>query len=303
MQELRPYQAASVGAFYDALEMDYSRILLTLPTGTGKTTTFADIIKKWLEYFEGGVLVLAHRMELLEQAQTRIIGHCGLDPFWDIGLEIGDQRASQQAKVVCGSVLTVKNKNRLQWFKPGLIITDEAHRAAARSYQMIYERFGVIEGTCKHLGVTATPKRFDKQSLFAITPTGDSVQIYDKKARKTLPADKKTSVFEYLCYEFSLLDAITQGWLVPVRGVCISTDTDLTNVESDSEDFNNRELAKAVDNANRTNLAISKWKEIASDRPTIVFCAGIEHAYHSAELWREAGYTAEALGGEEAQDK
>ena len=51
-QTLRPYQIESVNSFFDALEMDYSRILLTLPTGCGKTTTFADITKKWLEYFQ-----------------------------------------------------------------------------------------------------------------------------------------------------------------------------------------------------------------------------------------------------------
>jgi hypothetical protein len=39
-------------------------------------------------------------------------------------------------------------------------------------------------------------------------------------------------------------------------------------------------------------------KEIAEGRPTIVFCASVEHAHHAAELWQQAGYTAAALDGE-----
>lgn len=299
---LRPYQTKAVETIFDAIEDGYTRLLYTQATGTGKTTTFAELCRIFLEYHSWNVLVLAHRRELITQAYQRIQAHCELTE-WEIGIELAETRAAEHNKVVVGSVMTVKNGSRLPVWRPKVIITDEAHRAAAASYAAIYERFGVNDGECIHIGCTATAKRTDRQSLYAINLDGSPVELWDKKKTKRTTADPATSVYQKHVFEYSVLDAVEDGYLVPMRGVSVQTETGLSGVQTDRDgDFKEGQLAKAVDNAQRTLQAISAWKDAAEGRPTIVFCAGVEHAYHAAELWNQAGYRAAALGGEDAQD-
>lgn len=310
-QTLRPYQNEAVHAIFDAIEDGYTRILYTQATGTGKTTVFADLVKKFIEYHNFKVLVLAHRRELITQAFERITSHCDLDEY-QVGIELAETKSSHSQQVIIGSVFTVVNKSRMPNWKPDVIITDEAHRAAAPTYQKIFDRFGVKEGKCISIGCTATAKRTDKKSIYAFNLDDTPVTLFDKKTKTRIPADPNTSVFEKHAFDFSILDAIECGWLVPIVGHAVQTGMELEytdesgelqKVETDTDgDFKEGQLAKAVDNLDRTMLAISAWKQKAENRPTIVFCAGVEHAYHTAELWRQAGYSAQALGGEEAQD-
>jgi superfamily II DNA or RNA helicase len=69
MNSLRPYQSDAINAALAAFEQHQSA-LVVMPTGTGKTVVFAHVA----EYFRqhGHVLILAHREELLQQAQEKI---------------------------------------------------------------------------------------------------------------------------------------------------------------------------------------------------------------------------------------
>ena len=293
-QTLRPYQSECVRAVMDSYEQGYRRVLYTLPTGTGKTTTFSELIKQFLAN-DWKVLVLAHRSELIAQAYERIKDHNDLTT-WEIGMEVAGVTASRGVSVVVGSVMTVKNASRLDWFDPDVIIVDECHRAAGNSFKHISERAGVNKGDCFYVGCTATARRTDRQSLFAFRPDGTRVTLTDKRNRK-FEADAKECVFEKHVYEYPLTDALEDGWLVPVVGHTVQTQTDLSEVRTTAGDYAEGQLAKTVDNAVRTNLAINAWKQIAADRQTLVFCASVEHAHHAAEMWQSAGYTAKAIDG------
>jgi ATP-dependent helicase IRC3 len=271
------------------------RVLYTLPTGAGKTTTFAEMTKMFVDR-EQKVLILAHRKELVVQAHTRIKDHLGLSRY-EIGYEMASNHPERSVSVVVGSVQTVKNIARTEWFKPDVIICDEAHHAVADTYQSVFKACGVYDGRCFVIGCTATAKRTDKQSLYAVRPDGSAVTV-QPKGGSPRDADPKHCVFEKHVFDYSLTECLEDGWLVPVVGHTVQTDTDLTKVKTTAGDFAQGELSKAVDNARRTNLAINAWKQVAIERPTIVFCASVEHAHHSAEMWRSAGFTAEAVDGE-----
>lgn len=78
---LRPYQVAQLeatcAAFFD---QGYNRILNQACTGSGKTVTFAAMLRwprlrAWLDMFPKGerkMLIIAHREELLDQAAAKI---------------------------------------------------------------------------------------------------------------------------------------------------------------------------------------------------------------------------------------
>jgi len=306
MQTLFYYQQDAVQAIKTDLDAGYKRLLFTQATGTGKTTVLAELCRLFLEEPAFRILVLAHRQEILTQLYQRIQSQCELDDY-QIGIEMADSSAPASARVVIGSVLTVKNPNRLPGQRFDLIVCDECHHAAATSYQAIFTRFGVDTGQCLCLGCTATALRSDKQSLYAIETDGLPVQLCDKKSKKKRPASPSETVYEKLCYDFSLLRGVEEGFLVPLRGYTVETGFDLSGVQTKTNaegetDFVTSQLgqalgAKTQPALERTIRAINAWKQVAADRPTLVFCASLEHAHHSAELWRQAGYPAEALDG------
>jgi ATP-dependent helicase IRC3 len=77
-------------------------LLVSLPTGTGKTVIFA----QFPHYFRmrKRLLVLAHREELLEQARQKF--HAA-DPSLRVEVEQAGKRASPECKVVLASVPTL----------------------------------------------------------------------------------------------------------------------------------------------------------------------------------------------------
>src|SRR6185369_858261 len=136
--------------------------LLVMPTGTGKTNVFGWLIQRRHEAGDlRPTLVVAHREELLMQAQDRIRQ---IAPGLRVDMERADRKASMGASVVVASVQTIgrPGSRRLSWMTkpdsedgllrfhcdppgkwdyPGLIIIDEAHHAAAAGYQRVLDRF------------------------------------------------------------------------------------------------------------------------------------------------------------------
>jgi superfamily II DNA or RNA helicase len=143
--ELRPYQKDAIMAINEHWE-EWKKELLVLPTGCGKTVVFNEIARQKAP----GVLILAHRDELIEQARQKY------------GEPTGKIKADENSimPVTVGSVQTMCRRS----YEPDLfstIIVDEAHHAVSPSYQGILSQFP----DAKVLGVTATADRGDKKSL------------------------------------------------------------------------------------------------------------------------------------------
>ena len=138
--ELRNYQKECI----DKINMlDTGNYLVQMATGLGKTVTFANIERK------GRVLILSHREELVSQPRK----------YFDctFGIEQGKHHSNNE-EVVSASVQTIVR--RLRNFKPDdfdIIICDEAHHAAAKTYKKIFSYFKPR----LLLGFTATPNRSD----------------------------------------------------------------------------------------------------------------------------------------------
>lgn len=276
--ELRPYQKDCVDAVLNARERGRRRVLYVQATGLGKTVAFCNIVEQLVRSERRPALVIAHRDELLDQAARRMSADC---PGFVVQTEAGTRRASPRSHVVVSSVQTLgrKDTKRLEWLRqiaPSVIICDEAHRAAAQSYGNVFERFGAYDGRSFLVGCTATPKRFDRKAL-----TGEH-----------------GAVFEEQVFDYGIRDGINDGYLCPVRGYRVVSDVDLGSVKQTAGDFNQGDLAQAVDVLPRTKRAIDHWFEVAQGRKTLVFCASVDHAQHAAEAWRDRGIPAECVHGE-----
>ena len=249
--QLRSYQQEALDAMLKAESSGIAKQLVVLPTGAGKTVLFAHlpIVRK----DSLPMLVLAHRAELLNQAKAKIES---MNPNLSVAIEKAENKAGK-VDVVVASVQTLGrgNSNRIEGFDQEYfktIIIDEAHHAAASSYQKILTYFK----SDYVLGVTATPQR------------SDSVRLVD--------------TFDEIVYYKSIEDLINEGWLCPLIGYRVKTDTDISDVEITNGDYRQEQLAEAIDNPNRNTCIVNAFLDLAGTKKTVVFAANIAHARNLA---------------------
>src|SRR6266516_6397431 len=111
---LRPYQSEALNSVRDAYKAGKRRVIVSLPTSTGKTVVFAhfpNVLK-----MKKRLLVLAHREELLLQARDKFRS---IDPDLKVAIEQAGSRAADDAKVVIASVPTLARSGaRLSRLQP-----------------------------------------------------------------------------------------------------------------------------------------------------------------------------------------
>jgi len=270
---LREYQQKAKAAVLAAKDRGLHRVMVVMATGCGKTTVFASLVDEFERAYGAPSLVVAHRMELIEQAASRI---ASMSPRLPIGIEGGDSSAPFESRVVVAGVQTIgrPDSKRLNWFRPGLLIMDEGHHAPADTWQNVLHRFGAYDGSCFTLAVTATDHRMDNKPLHG-----------------------HGAIFEDVVFRFGLRDAVRDGWLVDLRGYRVATGTDLSKIKTAMGDYNQAQLARAVNTEARNHTALKHWQEIAKDRRTIVFCVDIQHAKDVADLFKSEGIKAEHVDG------
>jgi superfamily II DNA or RNA helicase len=237
-----------------------------MATGTGKTVVFAELAR--IVRHVGRTLVLAHREELVLQAQAKIQA-VGLRAE----LEMADHHAGPNADAVVASVQTLARPGRLRAFPPdafALVVVDEAHHAAADSYGSILAHFE----TAKVLGVTATPDRLDKAGL--------------------------DLVFDTVALRYEIHDAIREGYLVPVRQQTVVVEGfDLSTVRTLAGDLSTHDLAEILAREEILQRIASPLAELAGDRPTLAFMPSVAGAYALAGVLRRySAHRVETLDGE-----
>jgi superfamily II DNA or RNA helicase len=300
---LRDYQVECLEALVTYRRSGGNRALVTLPTASGKTVVFAQIPRAARKR----VLVVAHRTELLDQAKNKMQA---ASPDMEVGLEQAASHASDTSNILLASVQTLAvSPHRLQALDPtefSSIIIDEAHHTPAKSYQRILHHFGLCpdpdlverryaEGDiqdsydARHIhkdsyedwrvpewapyliGFTATPGRTDKRGLG---------YYYDE-----------------IVYARTIREMMDAGWLCKVRGIHVTTDTDISDVKVRAGEYVERDLSEAVNTPERNALITLAYHDHAEGRQTLVFCVDREHAGAVCEAFREDGITAELLLG------
>lgn len=281
MLTLRPYQEESLEKINENLTKTNKQVLV-LATGLGKTVVFSHLIKQRLSL--GKALVLAHREELLKQAQDKL---ARVDPTINSAIEQAQHRANGE-DVVIASVATIgrKGSKRLEALNPQefkTVIIDEAHHASAESYKTVLNHFGLLKTKsdwnkeCLLLGVTATPNRADNKGID---------QVFDETA-----------------YAYGILEGIQDGWLSRIRAWRVDTRTDLGNIHTQAGDFVTSELSDAINNDARNKLVVKTYKEHLDGKQALVFAADIAHARALLEAFQKEKILTEMVDGTTPKDQ
>jgi len=259
--ELKEHQIAALKSLEEMRANSETIALLYHATGTGKTVTAVMDAKRC----GGRVLFLAHTQELVNQAMETFRK---LWPSVTVGRYV-ESIKQPNAHVVCGSVQSVAL--HLDNFRDDAfdyLIVDEAHHAAADTYQKVLSYFK----PAFTLGLTATPERTD-----------DNKVILD--------------IFKNTAHKLDIQTAVEIGELVPIRCIRIHTNIDLTKVRFNSVQYNIRDLESKIYVPERNRLIVDTWLQYVKGKRTVVFCASVKHAEQIAKLFREADIRAASVSG------
>ncbi|EAK9994193.1 DEAD/DEAH box helicase [Campylobacter lari] len=285
-KELRYYQKIAVDKVIEALINGKNRILLTLATGTGKTTIAFALCYRLLEARwnktnqdkKPKILFLCDRVSLRDQALGEfnpIEGDCVAVSAQELRKNNG--RVPTSANVFFGIYQSLASNSKeqenvneeqeskfyLQYPKDffDLIIIDECHRGGANeegSWAGVLEYFS----SATHLGLTATPKKSDNVDTYRYF--GESI------------------------YEYSLKDGIEDGFLTLYKVKRVTTTLSEGYVYN-PDDIIEGELEKGFYKINEfeRNIHLPQYNDFLAKEilklinpmdKTIIFCANQAHA-------------------------
>ncbi|KAI8889366.1 P-loop containing nucleoside triphosphate hydrolase protein [Backusella circina FSU 941] len=223
-------------------------------------------------------LPVAHRKELLTQAHAQIQK---ANPSLSVQIEQGRNKFDiDKTDVIVASVPALgRNVSaRLDRYDPSqfkAILIDEAHHAAASSYTNILKHFDLVD-----------PKSPNKIFLWGCSAT---LRRHDGLALR--------NIFEKITFHVDFLQMIENKWLSNMKVTVVNTKIDLGNVKIAKDDFNQAQLARAVNTDTRNDTIVSTWKKLASDdrKATLVFGVDVAHTVDLCNKFREANIDAEFI--------
>lgn len=285
--KLRPYQEEAIKAVEAALTRGITHQMVVMATGCGKTKTAVSVSEKYKR-----VLWITHTEDLIKQSalafikekyDETIVNHIDNVGFIDYvrnggmfaggSFKMGLVKADAffpHGNVVMASIQTLWR--RLDRFKPeefDLIVIDEAHLAASKTFRTTIEYFK--PKLC--LFLTATPHREDNLLL--------------------------SDVCDEIVYDFGIKEGIDGKYLCELDAVRVKTTTSLDNVRTTGGELNQKDLAEEIDNPQRNQLVVSAYLKYAKGRQAIFYCVDVKHAVSLAQVFNDLGVKCKAVSSNE----
>uniref|UniRef100_V5GI88 P-loop containing nucleoside triphosphate hydrolase protein n=2 Tax=Kalmanozyma brasiliensis (strain GHG001) TaxID=1365824 RepID=V5GI88_KALBG len=289
---LRPYQEECIQDCLSALDSGVTRIGVSSPTGSGKTTIFTHLIDRLPARTRTGgdrVLIIVNSIELALQAANAVTS---MFPDKSVEIEQGAKyKASGLADVTVATYQTLnRSQERLDKFEPAefkAVVVDEAHHAAAPSYLRVLSHFDPLIGTA--------PEERTATGVESVPVIGFSATF---SRHDGLALGK---VFDRIVFHKDFLEMIGEKWLCPIRFTSIKTDIDLASVKLSNlnSDFATASLASVVNTDVVNRVVLRAWLDRAHTRrrSTLVFAVNIEHVQDLTATFRNAGVDARYLHG------
>lgn len=259
--QLRDYQVAGIDHIMKAWE-NCKSVLFQMPTGTGKTTLFCELVRKFTKeiYPEKKVLIITHRKELVEQAFNRLVS----DFHLTTGVISSNFISNYSAQIQVASIQTLIRRIEHQKDIFSLIIIDEAHHALASTYKQLWNYYP----SGKFLGVTATPTRTNGQGF--------------------------QDLFDKLVVSNSIKWFIKNNHLADTRYYANHT-PDVSNIKLKAGDYDETELSEIMQNNSVMADLVQSYKDFADEKKIIVFAVNRAHSNKIVEKYNSCGYSAKSI--------
>lgn len=232
--------------------------IVILPTGTGKTYLSAFDSQN----AEGRILFVVHRLDILAQSKATFEK---VYPNAKIGFLTGDLKENvSDAKILFASKDSLRNPETLKSFAQNefdYIIVDEVHHGQAPTYKIVLDYF---TPNVFMLGLTATPDRLDRKDIF---------ELFDYQK----------------AYEYTLNDAIENGFLVPYTYYGLKDNIDYNNIRYNGNKYNVADLDRHLIIKDRNEKIYDEYLTKGNGNKALGFCCSIAHANAMAKFFNEKG--------------
>lgn len=259
--ELRPYQLDVIDKLSAGFREGHTRQLLMMATGSGKTATAGEMIRRAADRRHRSIFVV-ERIELAGQA-LRHLESLGLS----VGLMQGENTLYRDTdSVIVASIQTLAKRGVPENIR--LIVIDEAH-ILHKAHQDLLDRYSLVPA----IGLTATPLR---KGLG---------QIYSGLVKGPLIAD--------LVRDGHLVPVRAYGPAqdkieAAIAGVGMKQ-------QAGGRDFINKDLSRALNRKELVGDIISTWRAKAAGLPTLVFAVDIAHSKAIVDDFIADGIAAEHI--------
>ncbi|QEW05896.1 DEAD/DEAH box helicase [Nitrincola iocasae] len=268
---LLTHQVNQIDALKQARGSGNNAFLVVLPTGTGKTEV---LIADFAEQYKAGlakkclVMVSSKQLKLdhIQKFTLRLCDHAIQ------GLSVGE-RVDCDIVVQTYSMLS-RHFHALPSHLFDYLAVDEAHHATAPTVKKVIQHF------CPKtlIGLTATDKRLDARKLEDIFGSYDT--------------------------DLSLVDAIKEGLLSPIKAFRLHSNLDFSDIRFNGKDYLSTDLQKHVIVPSRDQLVVDTLLKYFVDtelnrKQGIIFCVSVKHAESLAKLMKLHKISAVAVSGKD----
>ena len=296
MIKLRPYQNDAEARVWDAWKRGVRAPLLVMPTGSGKTRTFASIMHN-----HGGCCgAVVHRKEIVVQisealadlglkhriiAPPKVIARARRKHLKKHGKQFID--ANAKAGVISVQTLTsqasTKDRTLQDWLhQVTLMVYDEGHHYVTRGF---WAKAVDCVPEANLLFVTASPERADGTGL------GDGFGGFAQEMIQ--PVDPETGEVVDTAW------LIKQGFLSTFKYKAPPTNINVTDIPlTASGELNAKALRAREVESTLIGDAVAQYREFAPGKSAIVFASCIETAEDLERAFLADGWTAKQLSGE-----
>lgn len=236
---LRPYQVETVVAV-DAAWTQAARLIVALPTGSGKTEIAAHLIERELTG-DGRALVLVERKNLCHQWRKRLLDH----GFCNVGMIQATNTVAMYAPVVIGTIQSVRARGMPEGIS--LIVIDESH-IWFQGHDKVLDGAGDV----RVVGLTATPLRAGLGLRFDRVIVGATIRELINEGYLVRPR-----------YFAATQEAIERA---------------LREVSILAREYKTNELSAAMRNKAILGDVVGTWQKRGENRQTIAFCVDKQHA-------------------------
>ena len=267
MSALRPYQREAVDAVYQHLRTRDDNPVVVLPTGSGKSWCIAQIATDAVQQWNGRVLILAHRRELLEQNADKIRRLC---PDLQVGLySAGLKRRDTDTPVLVAGIQSVC-KRACEFDPFDLVLVDECHlipRDGEGMYRQFLREASIVNPHLRTIGLTATPYRLDSG-----------------------PICSTEHFLNAVCYEVGIRELIRDEYLSPLISKAGTAQVDTTGLHVRGGEFVAEEVERLMDDDGLVDAACDEILQLTADRQSVlIFTAGVHHGQHVQTMLESRG--------------
>lgn len=271
---LRPYQQQAVSKLSRGIAGRCPRLLLQMPTGSGKTETAIGLILELLRQNPNARFIwLTHRRELIRQTAQRL-QQAGVNTFAGYSANWRTDQSLPAHTAIVASPGVLKRRDILDQLDHNWHLTvDEAHHAPAAVWSDLIIRFpGSV------IGLTATPWRLSRREGF-------------------------DHLFDRLILGPQVSELIAAGYLANPLVMAGKSETRIRGGPIGAGgDYTPAGIAAANDDRVLTQAAVDWWQDsTGGELQTIFYAISVAHAYRLHQALTDAGVSAAVVTQQTAE--